>query len=104
VSDIEQLPISVVSGGRMAMMPLGQLASVTTGVGPAKISHLDRDNVIVVQANVSGRSLGEVTSGITDALKKSTLPDGVRWSFGGEAREQEQVFGDILAALGSRCS
>ena len=100
VSDIEQLPISVASGGRMAMMPLGQLASVTTGVGPAKISHLDRDNVIVVQANVSGRSLGEVTSEITDALEESTLPDGVRWSFGGEAREQEQVFGDILAALG----
>jgi len=100
VSDIEQLPISVASGGRMAMMPLGQLASVTTGVGPAKISHLDRDNVIVVQANVSGRSLGEVTSGITDALEESTLPDGVRWSFGGEAREQEQVFGDTLAALG----
>jgi HAE1 family hydrophobic/amphiphilic exporter-1 len=100
VSDIEQLPITVASGGRMAMMPLGQLASVTAGIGPAKISHLDRDNVIVVQANVSGRSLGEVTSGITDLLEDATLPEGVRWSFGGEAKEQAQVFGDILAALG----
>jgi len=101
VSDIERLPITIPApGGRMSMMPLGQLASVSQGVGPAKISHLDRDNVIVVQANVSGRSLGEVTSAITRELESKTLPEGVRWSFGGEARDQAQVFGDILAALG----
>ena len=81
-------------------MPLGQLATVTQGVGPAKISHLDRDNVIVVQANVSGRSLGEVTTDITRELNRMQIPDGVRWSFGGEAKDQAQVFGDILAALG----
>ncbi|MGA1308917.1 MAG: efflux RND transporter permease subunit [Gemmatimonadaceae bacterium] len=101
VSDIERLPVTVPApGGRMSMMPLGQLANVSQGIGPAKISHLDRDNVIVVQANVSGRSLGEVTSAITRELESKTLPEGVRWSFGGEARDQEQVFGDILAALG----
>ncbi len=100
VSDIEALPISVGQGPAMAMMPLGQLASVSQGVGPAKISHLDRDNVIVVQANLSGRSLGEVTTDITNRLTAMRLPEGVRWSMGGEARDQAQVFGDILAALG----
>jgi HAE1 family hydrophobic/amphiphilic exporter-1 len=102
VSDIERLPISVggQGGAPMRMMPLGQLATVTQGLGPAKISHLDRDNVIVVQANVSGRSLGEVTGDITRRLQQMQIPDGVRWSFGGEAKDQAQVFGDILAALG----
>jgi HAE1 family hydrophobic/amphiphilic exporter-1 len=101
VQDIERLPISVGGQGTpMRMMPLGQLASVTQGVGPAKISHLDRDNVIVVQANVSGKSLGEVTSDITSQLQKMNIPAGVSWSFGGEAKDQAQVFGDILAALG----
>jgi HAE1 family hydrophobic/amphiphilic exporter-1 len=101
VQDIERLPISVGGQGTpMRMMPLGQLASVTQGVGPAKISHLDRDNVIVVQANVSGKSLGEVTSAITSQLQKMNIPAGVSWSFGGEAKDQAQVFGDILAALG----
>jgi HAE1 family hydrophobic/amphiphilic exporter-1 len=102
IADIERLPIAV--GGRggapMQMMPLGQLATVTQGLGPAKISHLDRDNVIVVMGNVSGRSLGEVTSDITAGVEAMNIPDGVRWSFGGEARDQAQVFGDILAALG----
>lgn len=101
VADIERLPIAVAGqGGRMTMMPLGQLATVSQGVGPAKISHLDRDNVIVVQANLSGRSLGEVTTDIQAALARTPLPDGVRWSLGGEARDQAQVFGDIFAALG----
>jgi HAE1 family hydrophobic/amphiphilic exporter-1 len=102
VSDIERLPIAVggQGGAPMRMMPLGQLASVTQGLGPAKISHLDRDNVVVVQANVSGRSLGEVTGAITRELNRMQVPDGIRWSFGGEAKDQAQVFGDIVAALG----
>ena len=101
IQDIERLPISVGSpNGRMTMMPLGQLATVSQGVGPAKISHLDRDNVIVVQANLAGRSLGEVTSDIQRQLGNMTVPTGIRWSLGGEAKDQAQVFGDILAALG----
>ncbi|HVH39537.1 MAG TPA: efflux RND transporter permease subunit [Gemmatimonadaceae bacterium] len=102
VTDIERLPIAVggQGGGPTQMMPLGQLATVSQGLGPAKISHLDRDNVIVVQGNVSGRSVGEVSSEITAALEKMNIPQGVRWSFGGEVKDQAQVFGDILAALG----
>ena len=101
VSDIERLPVAVGGmGGPVTMMPLGQLASVTQGLGPAKISHLDRDNVIVVQANLSGISLGEATTAISNNLATMQLPAGVRWSLGGEARDQAQVFGDILAALG----
>lgn len=100
ISDIERLPISVGGmGGPARMMPLGQLATITPGVGPAVISHLDRDNVIVVQANVSGRSIGEVSQEISAALARAALPDGVRAEFGGEVKDQAQVFGDILAAL-----
>jgi hydrophobic/amphiphilic exporter-1 (mainly G- bacteria), HAE1 family len=100
ISDIERLPISVGGmGGPARMMPLGQLATITPGLGPAVISHLDRDNVIVVQANVSGRSIGEVSQEISAALSRAALPDGIRAEFGGEVKDQAQVFGDILAAL-----
>ena len=100
ISDIERLPISVGGmGGPARMMPLGQLATITAGVGPAVISHLDRDNVIVVQANVSGRSVGEVSQEIAAALDRAALPASVRAEFGGEVKDQADVFGDILAAL-----
>jgi HAE1 family hydrophobic/amphiphilic exporter-1 len=52
-------------GGAPTTAPLGQVASVTTGVGPAVINHLNRDKVVSVEFNTSGRSMGEVT---TDAL------------------------------------
>jgi HAE1 family hydrophobic/amphiphilic exporter-1 len=99
-ADIEQLPISVGEQGRSVTMPLGQIATVRQGVGPAVISHLDRDNVVAVQANAEGRSLGEVNSDITKALKDYVPPPGVRFSTGGEVEQQQEVFGRVLAALG----
>ncbi len=99
-ADIEQLPISVGEQGRSVTMPLGQIATVRQGLGPAIISHLNRDNVVVVQANAEGRSLGEVNGDITKALEDYSPPPGVRFSEGGEVEQQQEVFGRVLAALG----
>ncbi len=99
-ADIEQLPISVGEPGRSVTMPLGQIATVRQGLGPAIISHLNRDNVVVVEANAEGRSLGEVNGDISEALKDYTPPPGVRFSTGGEVEQQQEVFGSVLAALG----
>ena len=99
-ADIEQLPLSVGEQGRAVTMPLGQIATVRQGLGPAIISHLNRDNVVVVQANAEGRSLGEVNGDITKALENYTPPPGVRFSTGGEVEQQQEVFARVLAALG----
>jgi len=99
-ADIEQLPISVGEQGRSVTMPLGQIATVRQGLGPAIISHLNRDNVVVVQANAEGRSLGEVNGDITTALEDYSPPPGVRFSTGGEVEQQQEVFGRVMAALG----
>ena len=102
IADVEQLPIVVggQGGGRSTVMPLGQIATVKQGLGPALISHLDRDNVVVVQANTQGRSLGEVKTDIDKALAKFTMPPGYRRTDGGEVKDQAEVFGKILGALG----
>ena len=55
-ADIEQLPLVV--GGQTArdrrVVPLGQIATITPGLGPAQINHLDRDNVIVGRGEHAG--------------------------------------------------
>lgn len=102
VADIEALPI-VVGGqgdGRTSVMPLGQIATVRPGLGPALISHLDRENVVIVEANTQGRSLGEVNADIQQHLAGFSLPPGYRISAGGEVRDQQEVFGRIYAAMG----
>ena len=99
--DLSQLPL-VVAGpnGAPSTLPLGQVATISQGIGPAIISHLDRDLVVSVLANVSGRGSGDVTRDVMEKLATTTLPPGVRISLGGDAQGQQEVFGQIFSALG----
>jgi HAE1 family hydrophobic/amphiphilic exporter-1 len=99
--DLRQLPL-VVAGptGAPTTMPLGQVATIKQGVGPAIIDHLDRDLVVSVQANTSGRATGDVTNEVNAKLAKMTFPPGVSLSLGGDAQAQQEVFGQIFFALG----
>ncbi len=100
--DLEQLPLVVGVGpnGAPATIPLGQIATIRQGFGPAQIDHLDRDKVIIVQANVAGRPLTEVTNGINERLARLDLPPGYEITQGGEAADQAEVFTRIFTALG----
>ena len=99
--DLEQLPINVRgAGGASGTVPLGQVAKVQSSLGPAIINHLDRDRVVRVEANVAGRSLSEVLADINTQLAAVPLPPGVRFTQGGEAEQQAEVFTSILIALG----
>jgi HAE1 family hydrophobic/amphiphilic exporter-1 len=86
--------------GTPSTMPLGQVANVTEGVGPAVINHLNRDRVVNVEFNTSGRSMGEVTTDAVATLTALQAPEGVRVSTGGEAEQQAEVFSEIFIALG----
>jgi HAE1 family hydrophobic/amphiphilic exporter-1 len=100
-ADLRQLPL-VVQGadGTPRTLPLGQVATVTDGLGPAVINHLDRDRVVQIEFNTSGRSMGEVTSDAMSRIEGLTRPAGVRVSTGGEAQQQAEVFVQIFSALG----
>jgi HAE1 family hydrophobic/amphiphilic exporter-1 len=86
--------------GTPTTVPLGQIARISQNVGPAQINHLDRDKVINVEANVTGRSLSEVMRDIETQLAGLRLPPGYEITQGGEARDQAEVFTRIGTALG----
>src|SRR5260221_35237 len=99
--DLRQLPILVTPpSGAPTTVPLGQVATVRQGIGPAIIDHLDRDLVVSAQANASGRATGDITNDVVARMSKITLPPGVRFSLGGDAQSQNEVFGQIFFALG----
>jgi HAE1 family hydrophobic/amphiphilic exporter-1 len=100
-ADLEQLPLVVMGpSGAPSTMPLGQVATVTEGVGPAIIDHLNREPVVNVELNTSGRAAGDVTADIMKIVENTPLPPGVTISLGGDAEGQTEVFGAIFAALG----
>jgi HAE1 family hydrophobic/amphiphilic exporter-1 len=83
-----------------AVVPLGQIANITEGLGPAEIDHLNQDRVINVECNTQGRSLGEVSQDINKVVAGMKLPPGVRVSNGGQVKQQNEFFRDIFSALG----
>jgi HAE1 family hydrophobic/amphiphilic exporter-1 len=101
VEDLRRLPLLVLQGnGTASLVPLGQVADITSSVGPAVINHLNRDPVVNVEWNDSGRSTGEVMNDVRAAIAKIPTPPGVRISEGGDAEQQSEVFGNIFIALG----
>jgi HAE1 family hydrophobic/amphiphilic exporter-1 len=99
VADLESLPILV--GGDETSIPLGQVARVTPSIGPARIDHLDRDRVIVVQANTQNRPLSAVVGDTMARVQTAiTFPAGYTLSQGGETEEQQEIFTQMFVAIG----
>ena len=100
-ADLEQLPLVVTGAdGQPRTLPLGQIATITQGLGPAQITHLDADLVVTVQANTSNRPLTEVMRDINTRIARIPFPAGVHMTQGGETESQNEVFGRIFSALG----
>jgi HAE1 family hydrophobic/amphiphilic exporter-1 len=100
-ADLRQLPLVIQTpGGAPTTAPLGQVALVTTGVGPAVINHLNRDKVVSVEFNTSVRSMGEVTTDALARMEAIPHPPGVSIDKGGEAQQQGELYGQIFLALG----
>jgi hydrophobic/amphiphilic exporter-1 (mainly G- bacteria), HAE1 family len=100
VADLESLPLLVGSDNDKSI-PLGQVARVTPSIGPARIDHLDRDRVIIVEANTENRALSAVVGDTMTRVQQSiTFPAGYTLSQGGETEEQQEIFTQMFVAIG----
>lgn len=98
-ADLAQLPVTL--PGTSTTLPLDQVATISVGRAPGQIDHLDREKVISVGANVQGRPLNDVVRDAMLAINsQAPIPPGITLSQGGEARDQAEVFGNVLLALG----
>ncbi len=102
LTDLAQLPLVVQNPatGAFATLPLGQVATITTTLGPAEIDHLNRNEVVTVGANVLGQGLSQVSDAVNAAVARLPLPPGVSISQGGQVKDQREVYGSIFASLG----
>jgi HAE1 family hydrophobic/amphiphilic exporter-1 len=82
-----------------ALIHLDQVATILPDSGPARIQRTNRQRVIEVSANVTGRSLGDVTRDVRSALAGIPLPQGYQITYAGQVQQQEQAFATLLQAL-----
>ncbi len=100
--DLRQLPLVVPGsgGGPPRVIPLGQIADVREGVGPAQISHLDRQRFIAIQGNAAGRPLSDVVRDVQARVDREVkLPPGYTLRQGGESADFAEVVLRIVTAL-----
>jgi HAE1 family hydrophobic/amphiphilic exporter-1 len=99
--DLRQLPfvVGAASDGSNRVVPLGQVADLVEATGPNQINRRNLNREVSINANVYGRSAGEVTAEIQKVLDGIALPPGYRTEFGGSAKNMRESFGYAVSAL-----
>ena len=100
-SDLEQLPFVVGTGadGTARVVRLGQVAQVVESTGPNQINRRNLNREVAINANVYGRSAGEVSAEIRQVLDTTTFPPGYRYEFGGSTKNMQESFAYAVSAL-----
>lgn len=81
------------------LVHLGELAEIHPRRGPARIFREERQRLAEVNAQFSGRSLGEIMAEVREAVGGITLPSGYFIEYGGEYKEMIEMFYSLLFVL-----
>jgi CzcA family heavy metal efflux pump len=95
VSDIQNLPIDVPSGGRVR---LADVATVVVGPNPNSVERQGASRYLDVGAGVQGRDLGTVVHDINAKLASVGLPEGYRVEMLGEYQERQTAQARLLSS------
>jgi hydrophobic/amphiphilic exporter-1 (mainly G- bacteria), HAE1 family len=89
----------VINPGQSIAIPLSAVAEVSLDEGPAEIRRVDQERCAVIQANISGRDLGNVLQDIENSLNDYRFPEGTDWVIKGQSREMQKSLGSLKMAL-----
>jgi multidrug efflux pump subunit AcrB len=97
LADIRNYRILTPSG---AAIPLRELATVSLGVAPSSIRRLDGRRIVTITAEVdraviTGQEANSELTGRILPVVETAYPN-MRYTFGGEQREQAEAFGGII--------
>ena len=96
---IRQLGNLVVNPGSTVPVPLSAVADVRIAAGPADIRRVGQRRTALVQANIAGGGLGEVSDEIRSRLEALDWPEGADWRLAGQVQEMERSSRSLWLAL-----
>jgi hydrophobic/amphiphilic exporter-1 (mainly G- bacteria), HAE1 family len=99
--DLERLPFSLGQNadGSSRIVRLNQVATVRESTGSNQINRRDLTREVAINANVYGRSAGEVSADLRKAMDEMGLPPGITYVFGGSTKNMQESFGYAISAL-----
>lgn len=93
--DLEKLLIDIPSGGHIE---LGKVADINIVPTPNVVQRENNSRYIDVEADISGRDIGEVAANIEDVIQEMDLPLGYHIELIGESKEIRESQQNILVA------
>ena len=99
--DLANLPLVVgtLADGSPRVVRLSQVADVVQATGASQINRRSLTREVAINANVYGRTAGEVSADIRQVLDATPFPPGYRHQFGGSTKNMQESFGYALSAL-----
>ena len=99
--DLARLPLVVgtQADGSARVVRVGQVATVTESTGASQINRRALTREVSINANVYGRTAGEVSADIRQVLDATPFPPGYRYQFGGSTKNMQESFGYAVSAL-----
>ena len=94
--DLEAIKLLPVHTGKGNVF-LGDLATVSEGVGPITIRRVNKERIINIQANLTDRPLNEVINELTGKLNGAGLKSS--FEFSGQAASMNDSFKELAMAL-----
>jgi HAE1 family hydrophobic/amphiphilic exporter-1 len=94
--DIENFSVMNAQGEEIR---LKQIASIEDSETPSRLERHNRTASMLVSAQVTGRSSGDVGDEVIATIEKIDLPPSVTVEYGGDMEMQEESFGDMGLAM-----
>jgi HAE1 family hydrophobic/amphiphilic exporter-1 len=103
-ADLARLPflstaVGANADGSSRIVRLAQVAEVRESTGPNQINRRALAREVSINANVDGRSAGEVSADVRMALAGIAFPPGYGWQFSGSTKNMQESFGYAVSAL-----
>ena len=92
--------LPIFSPTTQSTVPLASLATFTPGEARGELRRENQQQLIVMTADLSDRSLGAVMGDVRKVLADNPPPAGVRVELGGQYASQRQAFRALLLVLG----
>src|SRR5690606_14229262 len=84
---------------RVDGVPIRQMVTLVSGLGPSEVHRIDQGRVVPVYADVAGGGLGHALADTEAALADLQVPPGARVTIGGENEEMRRSFRDLAFAF-----
>jgi HAE1 family hydrophobic/amphiphilic exporter-1 len=96
IDEILDLTVQAPSNENIA---LRNLVTTESNYGPVTIERKDRQRLVTVSANVSGRDLGSVAGDVQQRLDRIARPPGYDLVISGSYEEQQKAFEELVVSL-----